>query len=121
MWFWILLIGLTALAVYLGYTLRDVWRSAKRLGTRFGELSRVADAMTAPERERPPLGDLYADPERVREAREQRRRIRAERTELRRCNLAAARERWDELDETSFDSIGPEARERARQRVKGHA
>lgn len=118
MWFWILLIGLVVLGLYLASNLRDLWHAAKRLGAQFGELSRVADALSVPERERPPLADLYSDPERVREAREQRRRIRIERGQRRRRSLAGARGRWARLDDSAFDSIGPQARERARLRVQ---
>lgn len=119
MWLWVLIVGLIGLGIYLGVTLRDVWRSGKKLAHQAGELSQVAAAFSLPIRDLSDIGDVYADPARLAAARADRRRIRALRAEQRRRRLAGARGRWEDLNETSFDSIGPQERERARERVKG--
>lgn len=118
MWFWVLLIGLIGLGVYFGFTLRDIWRAAKRLFLQAGKLGEVASTISIPVRDLIPVTDVYDDPARRRAAREDRRRIRAERASRRNRRLNAARGRWEAIDETSFESIGSTERERARAQVK---
>lgn len=118
MWVWVLIIGLIALAIYLGFTVRDIWRSLKRLTRQAGEFGRAVSSFSvSSDREITPIGDVYEDPARLEEARRDRRRISEVRAQARRRRLNQATGRWDDITEDSFTSIGPEERERARKRV----
>lgn len=120
MWLWVLIIGLIALGGYLGTSLRDVWLAAKRLGRQAGQLRAVSRALETPaDREIEPIGDVYGDPERRERARRDRRRIAQIRAKARQRRLSEATARWDGLTEDNFESIGPNARAKARTWVYG--
>ncbi len=119
MWLWVLIIGLIGLGIYLAFTIRDIWRALKRLYSQVREFnSTISNFSSFEERAIEPIGDVYEDPSRLEDALLDRRRISQVRADARRRRLNEATGRWETMTDDSFDSIGPEERERARKYVE---
>ena len=113
---WIVLACVAGLVVYLAFAARTLWRSGKNIGRAASGLgdavSRISAGKAEPV-ERPT--NVFEDPARVDDAKEDWKRVRDERKAGRRRRLATATGRWGEHTDATWERFGAESKQAARE------